>query len=224
VGLLGGAQKLVEAVGLLPQALMLSVLPALSLAAETPGRAARTAGEAARVLVIVVFPAAATLELWAEPVLTAVLGAPFGAAAPVLRLLAPLALLNATGSLLTNLLVAMGLQRLLLRVSAVAATLMVGLAVGLVPGNGPMGAAMTLVVVVLAGQVGLVALPATRAHVRPPLRTALRPVGLGVLTAAALVAAQPPLVLGLPLLVAGYAVALLATGTVTRADLARWRM
>src|SRR2546428_10461147 len=40
VGLLGGARKLTEAIGLLPQALMLSVLPALSLAAATPAGAA----------------------------------------------------------------------------------------------------------------------------------------------------------------------------------------
>jgi O-antigen/teichoic acid export membrane protein len=38
VGLLGGAQRLIDAIALLPQALMVSVLPALSLAATEPLR------------------------------------------------------------------------------------------------------------------------------------------------------------------------------------------
>src|SRR5207247_8045968 len=88
VGLLGGARKLTEAIGLLPQALMLSVLPALALAAVTPAGAAGAAGaarEAARGLVIVLLPPAAALALWAEPVLVRFFGPSFAAAAPVLR-------------------------------------------------------------------------------------------------------------------------------------------
>src|SRR5438093_6638803 len=71
VGLLGGARKLTEAIGLLPQALMLSVLPALALAALTPAGPAGAARAAARGLVIALLPPAAALALWAEPVLTA---------------------------------------------------------------------------------------------------------------------------------------------------------
>src|SRR5947208_3050245 len=48
VGLLGGARKLTEAIGLLPQALMLSVLPALALLAVTPAGPAVAARDAAR--------------------------------------------------------------------------------------------------------------------------------------------------------------------------------
>src|SRR5262249_35268494 len=109
VGLLGVGQRLIEAIGLLPSALMVSVLPALSLAAARPAAAVEHARAAARLLAIAVVPVAAGLALWAAPLLTRAFGAPFASAAPVLRLLAPAALLGATGSVLTNLLLALGL-------------------------------------------------------------------------------------------------------------------
>src|SRR6185295_9641906 len=110
MGVYGAAQKLVEAVGLLPQALMLSVLPALARVAATPRAATAGARDAARVLVVVLVPAVAILVLWAEPVLGGLFGPSFSASAPVLRVLAPTALLGATGLVLTNLLVALGRQ------------------------------------------------------------------------------------------------------------------
>ena len=223
VGLLGGARKLTEAIGLLPQALMVSVLPALSLAAATPAGAAGAARAAARGLVIALLPPAAALALWAEPVLTGFFGPSFAAAAPVLRVLAPATLLGATGAVLTNLLVAVGRQRTLLRVTAGAAAGMIALGAALVPTYGAVGAAAAFVAVSLAGQVALLALPATRAEVAPVLAATVSPLALGAGAVAATVALGPSVPVGAALLLGAYPAALCLTGTVTRADLARWR-
>jgi O-antigen/teichoic acid export membrane protein len=222
VGLYGASQKLVEAAALLPRALMLSVLPALALATQAPGGAVGPARDAARVLVIALLPPAVALGLWAEPVLVAAFGPPFAAAAPVLRVLAPAVILGATGSVLTNLLVALGLQGLLLRVTGGAAVLMAVLGAALVPAHGAVGAAAALVTSMAGGQLVLLAVPATRRHVLPVIAAVARPLALGGLAAAGVVALGMPLGLGVALLIVGYAVALAVTGTVTRADVARW--
>jgi O-antigen/teichoic acid export membrane protein len=221
-GLLGGAQKLVEAVNLLPQALMLSVLPALSLAAADPGNAARTAREAARVLAIAVLPAVACFGLWADLVLGSVLGAPFVDATPVLHLLAPAALLGATGVVLTNLLVALGLQRVLFGVTAGAALVMIALGTALVPEFGAVGVAAAVTASMLCGQVVLLGLRDTRAPSLTVLAGVVRPLALGGLLAAVLSAIDASLPLGLAVLALGYPALLFVTGTVTRADVARW--
>jgi O-antigen/teichoic acid export membrane protein len=222
VGLLGGAQRLVEAVGFLPQALMLSVLPVMSRAALAPNGAARAASDASRVLAIAVLPAAAALALWSEAVLRGVLGPPFVAAAPVLRILAPVTLLGATGVVVTNLLVALGLQRILLAVNTIAGAALVALGAILVPEHGAAGAAAAVLAATLGGQIALVALPATRRHVGPVLGAVMRPLALAALAAAGVVAFGGSLGAGAGLLFIAYPVALLATATVTRADLARW--
>ena len=223
VGLLGGARKLTEAIGLLPQALMLSVLPALALAAGTPTGAAGTAREAARGLVIALLPPTAALVLWAEPLLVRFFGPSFAAAAPVLRVLAPAVLLGATGAVLTNLLVAVGRQRTLLRVTAGAGAGMIALGAALVPAYGALGVATALLASSLAGQVALLALPATRAEAAPVLAGTVPPLalGAGALAAAAALGASVPV--GAAFLLVAYPAALCLTGTVTRVDLARWR-
>ena len=222
VGLLGGAQRLVEAVGFLPQALMLSVLPVMSRDALTPHAATRTASDASRVLAIAVLPAAAALALWSETVLGAVLGPTLVAAAPVLRNLAPVALLGATGAVLTNLLVALGLQRILLAVNTVAGAAMVGLGAVLVPYHGAAGAAAAVLTVTLGGQIALLVLPATRRCVAPVLGAVLRPLALATLAAVGVLALGGSLATGAGLLLLVYPATLLVTGTVTRTDLARW--
>jgi len=222
VGLLGGAQKLMDAVGLLPQAVMIVILPALALAASRPEGAARSARDAARALVIVLVPPAAILALWAETILASVLGAPFAAAATVLRILAPMALLGATGAVITNLLIAVGQQRVLVRVTAVAAVAIVALGAALVPAYGPAAVATALLVATAAGQIALVLLPATGAAVGLVLAGVVRPIVLGIFASAAVLATGASLAPGVALLLAAYGAGLIATGTVTRADLARW--
>jgi len=221
MGLLGGAQKLVEAIGLLPQALMLSVLPALSLAAASGG-AAKAARDACRALVVILVPVAAAVAIWAGPVLRVVLGPAFAPAAPVLRALAPAAVLGASGAVLANLLLSVGLQRTLLRTTAVAAVFIGVLGAVLVPRLGAVGVAVTWVTGMVAGQAILVLPRATRVHVAPVLAGLAGPLVLGAGAVAIVVALGAPFVAGVAVLGIAYPAALLATGTVTRADLVRW--
>src|SRR5262249_61528808 len=110
VALLGAAQRLVEALGLLPRALMLTVLPALSRAAREPARAAEAASVSVRLLVVLLVPPTVLLMVWGEPVLGIAFGARLTPAAPVLGVLAPAGLLGATGVVLTNLLLVLRLH------------------------------------------------------------------------------------------------------------------
>ncbi|HZP43983.1 MAG TPA: oligosaccharide flippase family protein [Candidatus Binatia bacterium] len=223
VGLLAGAQRLVDAIGQLPQALMVSVLPALSAAASTPNGAVVPARDVARVLVVAVVPAVAALAVWAQPLLTLVFGtAEWRAAVPLVRVLVPGAVLVATGTVLSNLLVALGLQRALLRVNVGAALVMVALGLALVPGEGARGAAIATLAAMLAGQAALAALPPTRAVVAPVLAGVIAPLAAGGAAAAVALAATRSPVLGVTTLVVGYPAVLFATRTITRTDLARW--
>lgn len=223
VGLLASAQRLLDAIGLLPQALMVSVLPALSVAAAEPRAAVAGAREAARVLVLVLVPVAAALLLWAEPLLARVFGPAFVAAAPALRWLAPVALLTATGAATTNLLLALGMQAVLLRVAVGAAVVMAAAGVVVVPAAGAAGAAAVALATWVAGQAALLALPRTRPWVAPVLGGAVRPVLAGAVAAgaAALLRATPAAAAAA--LLVGYPLLLVATGTVTAADARRWR-
>jgi len=71
--------------------------------------------------------------------------------------------------------------------------------------------------------VALLALPATRAAAAPLLAAVVPPLGLGAAAAAAAVALGASVPVGAALLLLAYPAALCLTGTVTRADLARWR-
>jgi PST family polysaccharide transporter len=223
MGLLGGAQKLVEAANLLPQAVMLSVLPALAAAgASAEGEAIKTARSVAHALAVVLVPVAAAFALWAGPVLGAVLGPPLVPAADTLRILSLATLLGATGAVLTNLLVATGRQRVLLRVTAGSAVVTALLGAILVPRYGAAGTAAAVVIAMLAGQAALCLLPETGTHARSVLGAVARPLALGLLAAGVISASGSGVRVGAATLVLGYPLSLLATGTVTRADLARW--
>jgi hypothetical protein len=220
VGFLGGAQKMVEAIGLLPQALMLSVLPALSVAAAVPGGAAGAARDAARLLVIVLLPAAAALVLWAEPVLTIVLGRRSRARARSCAC-SRRRRSRGDGSVLTNLLVAVRLQRALVRVAARR--------------RSPWSPSVRARAALRRGRRGDRAprRHAGRAGGARPRRgyapcgraragRGLWPVAVGTAAAGAIAALDVAPGAGAGLLLVGYPAALLVTGTVRRADLVRW--
>jgi O-antigen/teichoic acid export membrane protein len=139
VGLLGGAQRLIDAIALVPQALMVSVLPSLSLAAAEPRAATARAREAARVLAVIIVPLVAALLGVGGAGARVRLGASFVAGASTLRWLAGLALVGATGTVTTNLLLALGMQRILLRVAIAAALAIVIAGMLVVPGGGGAG-------------------------------------------------------------------------------------
>src|SRR5207302_9557590 len=120
---------------------------------------------------------------WAGPVLSAVLGPAFGPASPVLRVLACAVLLNATGAVLTSLLVAVGLQRRLFAASSAAALGAAALGAAIIPRSGSVGAAVALVTGMLAGQLCLLALPVTRPYVRPVLAAVVPVLAIGTVAA-----------------------------------------
>jgi O-antigen/teichoic acid export membrane protein len=221
VGLLGGAGRLLDAVNLLPQAVVVGLLPAL---AQSAGDSAptRTAHEAARVLALILAPVAAALAIWPSPAVTTLLGASFAAAAPVLRVLAAAALLTASGQVLTALLVAEARQRLLLTATIVSAVVTIVLGVLLVPPLGARGAAAAAAVGMLGGQVTLVMLPETRQAALGVLRAMVRPLTLAAGAAGLAVALGWSVPIGPLLLVVVYGVALVVTRTATWQDVVHW--
>jgi len=71
--------------------------------------------------------------------------------------------------------------------------------------------------------VALLTLPATRPEAAPVLAAVVPPLGLGAAAVGAAVALGASVPVGAALLLVAYPAALCLTGTVTRADLARWR-
>lgn len=221
LGLFGGAGRLVDAVNLLPQAVVVGLLPGLARAAGS-GASMRTASEAARVLALVLAPVAAALAIWAAPALTTLLGAPFAPAAPVLRVMWAVALLTGSGQVLTALLVAEGRERLLLGATTASAVVTVALGAALVPSLGAVGAATATALGMLGGQVALVVLADTRPAALGVLRAMARPLALAAAAAALTIASGLAVPLGPVLLVVAYAAAVVVTRTVTWRDVARW--
>ena len=221
LGLLGGAGRFVDAVTLLPQAVVVGLLPVLARIAGTPSTT-YAAREAARVLALLLAPAAAALAMWAAPALTTLLGPTFAAAAPVLRVLAAVGLLAGSGQVLTALLVAEGRERLLLGATGVSALLTVALGAALVPPFGPVGAAAAAALGMLGGQLVLVVLPGARMAALAVLHAMGRPLVLAAGAAGLALASRQDVPLGPAVLAVSYAVAVVVTRTVTWRDVARW--
>ena len=222
VGLFGGAQRLVDAVNLLPQAVVVSLLPALARSGHARA-ALRAAADAARLLALLVAPLVVGLALWPRPALTVLLGAPFAAAAPVLQVLATVALLAASGQVLTALMIASGRERLLFAVTAASAGVTAGLGLALVPPFGPLGSAAAAAGGMAAGQLGLVVLPATREAALHVLGATARPLALGALAGAvASLAAGGDPVRGPLAFAAAYLAAVAGAGGISREQLVRW--
>jgi O-antigen/teichoic acid export membrane protein len=218
MGLFAGAQKLTEAANLLPQALMLSVLPAL---AAEPERATRTARDVARLLAVLLVPVALVFALFPELVLVTILGNRLAEAAPVLRTYSGVVVLAASGAVMTNLLVVRGQQRLLLVMTATSALFVVGLGALAVPSEGAIGAAAAIVVGTATGQLGLLVASATRRQAAAVLLAVLRPLLLGV-AAAALARFAAEGIAELAILLVAYVAGLVVSRTVTSADVSRW--
>ena len=221
LGLFGGAGRLVDAANLLPQAVVVALLPALARSAGSTA-AMLTASEATRGLALLLAPVAATLVVWAAPVLTTLLGPSFATAAPVLRVLAVVTLLAGTGQVLTALLVAEGRERILLGTTSASAILTVVLGAALVPAFGAVGAAAAAAVGMLGGQLGLVVLAGTRPAALGVLRAMARPLVLGAGAAALALALGWGVPIGPLLLVAVYGTAVAVTRTATWRDVVRW--
>lgn len=170
-GYLAAGSRLAEAFALVPEALMLVLLPALSaydVAAREAQRAlsvrvVRWLGLLALTVVVAVSIAAPTL-------VALLFGARYLPAVPALRISIWLAVLSATGAVFTNLLIARGLERVLLAINVATSAITVGLSLLVVPRFGFVGAAAVSLGASVVSQVALAVLPATRREVRACVR------------------------------------------------------
>lgn len=185
VGYLAAGSQLAEAFALLPEAVMLALLPILaSYEVDAPEAQRRLSTLAVRWFVLLALPVIIVVSILAPTLLGALYGPAFAAGAPALRILAWLALLAASGTVFTNLMIARGLERLLLTMNAVGSVLTLGLSLLAVPRFGFAGAAVATLVASTISQALLLGMPTMRRDVV----TCLRPLAAPVLLAGVLVA------------------------------------
>jgi len=224
VGYLASATRLAEALNLVADGLMLAVFPILARLAVANEEGLRGLSRVcAKVLGTTLLAVVLVLSVVAPDILGLLFGAEFAAAGPALVLLSWFAVLASLGTLYANLLVALGLQRVLFALNAVSAVLQIGLQFVLVSRYGLVGAAAGAVLGSAANHMALYLLPATRRWIRPCAHTVLPLVGLaGVLSWAGAWIPAPPWGKAVGLVVVFGAVALLL-GWVGRRDVAELR-
>lgn len=218
VGYLAAGSRLAEAFALVPEAVMLVLLPVLA-AYDRDDRDAqrRVSVRAVRYLALAALPVAVAVSVAAPTLLTLLYGPAYAAGAPALRILAWLAVLAATGTVFTNLLIARGLERLVLALNAVGSLLTLGLSLVAVARAGFVGAAAATLIASVASQAILLVLPETRGEIAACLRPLLWPIAVavalalaGIVLAGSLVAAAAAIVV--------FAAALVATRSVGPED------
>ena len=204
VGYLASSMRLVEALNLIAEGLMLAVFPVLArLAREDAAALARLAGICARIQAFLLLAVVLFLSQLSPEVLSLLFGPEFAVAAPALRVLSWFALLASLGTLYTNMLVALGHQRVLFVLNAVSAVFQVGLQFFLVSRYGLMGAAVGVLLANAINHGVLCVLPSTGPWVRPCVRAVLPAVFLALgLSFAGWFLAGPPLPQAVGLVVA----------------------
>jgi len=222
VGYLTAGSRLAEAFALIPESLMLMLLPVLSgydVGARDAQR--RVSMQAVRCLALLALPVIIAISITAPWLLAVLYGPGYAAGAPALQVLAWLALLAASGSVFTNLLIARGYERLLLLLNACGSVLTLALTSIAVPRLGFVGAAIATLASSVLAQALLLVLPSTRVDVAACLRPLARPVvGSVVLALAGMYVGGPrPLVAAAAVVVFG--AALVATRSVSVED---WRV
>lgn len=224
VGYLASAMRLAEALNLVADGAMLAVFPILArLAVSDAGGVRDLSRVCAKVLAAVLLTVVLVLSETAGDVMALLFGDEFRAARPALVLLGWFALLASLGTLYSNLLVALGQQRVLFALNAVSAVLQVALQLVLVSQFGLVGAASGIVVASVANHMALYLLPATAPWVRPCVHPVLPMVGLAaaLLWGATWVPVDPWVrAVGLA---GAFVAALLLSGTIGRRDVERLR-
>ncbi len=223
VGFFTSAARIVEATNLVAEAALLVLYPSL-VRRIAAGRAegAELALLTARLLATVQIAVALVLSISGRDLMGLLFGETFAASGPVLSILALTIPFSALGTLYVSLLVAVGRQRLLLGLNALAAVGQILLQLVLVPRYGSVGAAAGIVAGAVINHAVLAVLPATRPWILPCVRAALGPVAL----AAALVGAATLLGAGSGIgtaafLVLAFVVTSILTGAVRPADFRR---
>jgi O-antigen/teichoic acid export membrane protein len=180
-GYLAAGSRLAEGFALVPEPLMLVLLPAFA-AYDVAARGAQRALGVRVVRWLGVFALAVIVAAsTAAPTLVALLfGVRYLPAVPVLRVSIWLALLAATGSVFTNLLIARGLERVLLAANAVSSLVTIAASLVVVPRLGFVGAAAVSLAASLLAQLLLALFPPTRADVLACIRPLRAPFALAL--------------------------------------------
>jgi len=224
-GYLAAGSRLAEAFTLLPEPLMLVLLPAFAAYDVAARGAQRALGvRVVRWLGLVALTVIVAASTGAPALVALLFGARYLPAVPVLRVSIWLALLAATGSVLTNLLVARGHERLLLAANAVSSAVTIALSLVVVPRLGFVGAAAVSLGASLLAQLLLALFPPTRADVLACARSLWTPFVLALaLVLAAGWIGGPPLAIA-PLATAVFVVVLVASGAVDADDVRLLRL
>lgn len=185
-GYLAAGSRLAEAFALLPESLMLVLLPVLS-AYDVGAREAQRAlsVRVVRLLGVLALTVIVAVSLAAPALVGLLFGAAYVPATPALRISIWLALLSATGAVFTNLLIARGLERVLLRVNLVSSITTIALSLAVVPAFGFLGAAAVSLAANVLSQVLLAVQRTTRAEIVACLRPMLRPTLVALVLATA---------------------------------------
>jgi PST family polysaccharide transporter len=220
VGHYAAATNLCELFNILPTAVMASLFPLLVRSAHERRDFTRHVLEATRYLLVCAFAVCLALSLAGTQIVTLLFGATFAGAGTLAAILAWSELASFVNVILTNVVLARGLQRFLPFATGLGAALNLGLNLALIPRFGPAGAAWATVV--SYGAVSLTLLLAPR-EVRPLVfPTGKLALVLAALTLAALAAARllgGPLPLRLAVAAAVYTGGVFATRTVRLAEL-----
>jgi len=219
VGHLAAGAQLAEAFALLPEAVMLTLLPVLSAYEIDRPAAQRALGaQAVRWFVLLALPVIIVVSVLAPTLLGVLYGPAYVEGAAALRILAWLALLAATGTVFTNLLIARGLERSLLAVNAIGSGLTLGLSLVAVPRFGFVGAAAATLVASVVSQAVLLALAPMRADVAACLRPLPGPIALAIVLVLGGIVLGGSSVTAAGVAVAIFAIVLVATGAVGAPD------
>jgi O-antigen/teichoic acid export membrane protein len=180
-GYLAAGSRLAEAFALLPESLMLVLLPVLS-AYDVGARDAQRALSVRVVgwLGLLALTVIVAVSIAAPALIAVLFGARYVPGVPALQISIWLALLAATGSVFTNLLIARGRERVLLVINAVTSSLTVALSLVVVPRFGFVGAAAVSVAASVFAQLMLASLPAIRAEVAACVRPLRGPIALAL--------------------------------------------
>ncbi len=219
VGYLAAGAQLAEAFALLPEAVMLALLPILaSYEVDAPEAQRALSVRTTRWFVLLALPAVIFVSIPAPHLLALLYGPEFAAGTPALRILAWLALLAATGTVFTNVMIARGLERSLLGINAVASVLTLSLSLVLIPRFGFRGAALATLVASATAQAILLGLPSMRQDVALCLRPLVGPVLLAGLLVAVGVTVGGSSATATVVALAVFAALVLLTGVVDRRD------
>ncbi|MFN0149236.1 MAG: flippase [bacterium] len=147
VGLYTASVRLVELSSLLPAIAMTSVFPLMARShARDPARVEVLFRDSIRYVAAILVPVAVIEVLYADPLIALLFGAEFAASAPVLRVMAPAAILVAADTVMNARLIASGLERRNFQLILMATAANIAAMLFFVPTRGAPGAAIALLI------------------------------------------------------------------------------